>query len=138
MNESVAFPVAMAFDPGGTTGVALRMSNGLLTTATCTDAEKVYDLVKSAAETNTVIICERFRAHRIDQYGLHTIRLCGGIQALCYAFNLTLVEHVPDKRRPFLDIAKSKLSESGNSVVIHEVDAAAHLLAWEFDNDIFS
>jgi len=124
--------LVMAFDPGGTTGVAFRTAGGALVTTACKDPNDVYDLIKSAAGTETFVVYERFRAHRVDQYGLHTVRICGGIQALCHVYGLSLTEHVPGERLPFMDFARHALQ--GRSIVIHEVDATAHLLAWEYNN----
>ena len=124
----------MALDPGGTTGVALRMSDGSLLTATCSTPEEVFDLVASCASTNTHIVYERFNATRIDRHGLNTVRIIGGIIALCHVLKIPVTAHMPQGRRPFLDIAKKLLANE--YTVIHEQDATAHLLAWEYENEV--
>lgn len=132
--ELTLLPVTiLSIDPGITSGIALRC-RGVIHTTTCSSMEEVYDLIRPPASPELVIF-ERFTAKLISTYGLHTVKLVGGIQALCYAFNIKCIGHMPQERKPFLDLARTVLlanSMPDYKPVIHEIDATAHLLAHEY------
>lgn len=126
----MSYKCVMALDPGGTTGVALRAPDGDIVTATCKTPEELWEMLLSPGLEQVVF--EKFQAQRIDKYGLYTVRLIGGIEALCYQRKLPVTAHMPSERRPFLVDAHDVLA--GRRTVIHEKDAVAHLLRWEHDN----
>lgn len=118
-----------AFDPGGTTGVAIRMVDGSVRTRAETDPEVVFDLVVCSE----YVVYEDFQtAFRIDKNGLHTVRIIGGIIALCYEHDISIFKHSPFKRKAFQEQAHQMLK--GQRHMIHEEDALAHLLAYEYSN----
>jgi hypothetical protein len=119
----------MAIDPGGTSGIAFRLDNGTLLTTTCQEPEQVYELIVQPGLTHVVI--ERFNAQNIGKWGLHTVRIVGGVYALCYDHKIKYIEHMPQERRPFLNEARELLR--GRKTVVHELDATAHLLRYEYD-----
>lgn len=122
----------ISIDPGGTSGVAVRGRDGTILTAACKSPEQVYELVSADGVEQVVI--ERFAAQLISKYGLHTVRIVGGVYALCWHLGIPYKEHSPQDRYPFKKEAREILK--GRPVVIHEIEALEHLLRWEFDNDI--
>lgn len=138
----------LAVDPGGKSGIAIRLDDGKLMTCICEslfnkkagtrqvtyDAKELYEMLM--LPTITQVIVETFQAQRIDQYGLHTVRLVGAIEAICHVRNIPLVKHIPQDRYPFKTEAKMWLQDQKRPYLIHELDALAHLLRWEFDNGI--
>lgn len=119
-----------AFDPGVTTGIAIRYDDGKIFTRAETDIEVVYQFVHEASERGNVVIYEDFQTgFRIDKNGLHTVRLIGSIIALCWAYNIPIYKHTPYKRKAFQEEAHTMLK--GTKHMIHEEDALAHLLAYE-------
>ena len=125
----------MAIDPGGTSGIAFRMPNRSIITCVGNSPEDVYDLIRQAATSGLQqVVCENFNAQYIGKWGLHTVRIVGGVQAVCHIFQINLQMHMPQKRYPFKLKARGILK--GRRVVIHEIEALEHLLTWEYDNDI--
>jgi hypothetical protein len=120
--------VILAIDPGLSTGVALR-SNGTLTTTTLHSNEAVWALFNKS-HVNVVVI-ERFAtAGRLSSPGLATIELVGSIKGICYIQGILLHVHVPQFRYAWMDRAKALL-QGVEAHTVHEVDALAHLLAYE-------
>lgn len=75
------------------------------------------------------VICENFTtAGRISSYGLLTVRIIGGVQAICWLYDLPLAMQMPQHRN-----MRQKMAD-GMADVIHERDALAHLLSWEARN----
>lgn len=130
----------LAIDPGGTTGCALRLSNGDLLTftlATMTRPTKKEVLFHPQLLADTLnmdgldrVVYEDFAAETISMYGLHTVRLCGLIIGICHIRDIPLIRHTPMERRPFIEDAKMALN-GRKLLVIHEIDATAHLLKLE-------
>lgn len=115
-----------AFDPGVTTGVAIRLGNGLIRTLATRDLDEVYKLVIGSK----FVVYENFAtAFRISKDGLFTVRLCGGIIALAAVNGIPIKRHMPQQRYPFQKPAHQLLL--GTKHQIHEEDALAHLLAYE-------
>lgn len=122
----------LAIDPGGTTGLAMRFSEDSITTATTKDPKLVWELVVVA----DTVICEQFNpwhAH-IDRYGLHTVKIIGGVIALCEYRQIPLIEQPPQFRVKCVKQADAYLRMKAELFVEHEVDALAHLFAWELAN----
>lgn len=117
----------IAFDPGGSTGVALRFPDGTWATNTVTDPGDIFDFI---AQRPDVVVFEIFSTSgRVDRWMIYTIELVGGIKAVCYALSIRAVAHTPVGRYPYLQQAESLLK--GQEHTRHEVDALAHLLAFE-------
>lgn len=129
--EKKIYTRVVAIDPGGTSGVAVRGRDGTILTTACTRPEEVYDIVSTPGVEQVVI--ERFAATLISKYGLHTVRIVGGVYALCWKLNIPYLEHAPTDRYPFKKEARAILK--GRRVVIHEIEALEHLLRWEFDDE---
>lgn len=121
----------MAIDPGGTSGLAFRASGGTWFTGLETEPEELYKLIALHKPDNIVI--ENFQAETISKYGLHTVRIVGGVHALCTVLDIGYTLHAPQHRYPFRTEARELLVERGLAFKIHEVDALAHLLRWEHD-----
>lgn len=149
--------IILAIDPGITTGIAVRAANGQIATAVCTstckacgsedihnltlrcktcggmsEAVQLYNMI--CEPTLEHVVYESFQAQTISKYGLHTVRLVGAIEALCWKLELPVTTHMPVERKPFLDDA-AKLLE-GRRHMIHEKDALAHLLRFEYDRGL--
>ncbi len=115
-----------AFDPGITTGIAIRMSDGTIFTRAETELPIVYSFVIKSG----IVVYEDFTtAGRISTYGLHTVRLVGAIIALCHISGIPCIRHMPYNRKAFQLPAHKLLSTTKH--LIHEEDALAHLLAYE-------
>ncbi len=113
----------LAIDPGQTTGIALKLK-GKYITCVLNTPEEVWEFVNKLHWDQ--VICENFTtAGRISSYGLLTVRIIGGIQALCWKQHIQLTMRMPQHR-----YSKQKQAAT-MATVIHEQDALAHLLAWE-------
>lgn len=119
----------IAIDPGATSGIAIRLETRPdYVTTTVTTPQDVWTYI-TALLWDAVVI-ERFAtSSRISKYGLLTVEIVGGVRALCHALKLNYVQHTPQTRLAFQAQAKTILK--GRSVVIHEVESLAHLLAYE-------
>lgn len=138
------FLMLMAIDPGGKSGIAIRLPNGDFVTCICEsifvdekgkryfDATQLYDMLKTDGITHVVV--ETFQATTIDKHGLHTVRLVGAIEAICYYRGIPLTKHMPQDRYPFKLEAKQLLIEKKTKYLVHEFDALSHLLRYEYDN----
>lgn len=121
----------IAIDPGGTTGIAIRLPTRNIITCTASTPEEVYDILCKGVFSHVVI--ENFQAQLIGKWGLHTVRIVGGVYALAYQRGIEYVLHMPQDRYPFQKIAKEFLR--GRKTVIHEQDALAHLFRFEYDTE---
>ena len=135
----------MSIDPGGKSGVAFRLDDGKILTCVCEslfdkntklrfDATELYEMLSLPNITHVIV--ETFQAQTIDKYGLHTVRLVGAIEAICWYRKIPLTKHMPQDRYPFKEEAKEILQSFKRAYMVHELDALAHLLRWEFDNGI--
>ena len=99
----------VGIDPGVSTGIAIATlwdnTSGTRTlhynyfSATCTEPEQVWAYIRPPVD---VVIMERFNAQLISKYGLHTVRIIGGVQALCAEHEIQLVEDTPQQRKAYL------------------------------------
>lgn len=114
----------LAIDPGITTGLALLQENNEIITKATKNVYEVFTLIKLFKPD---VVCEDFTTSgRISSYGLHTVRLIGGVQAMCWYLGLRCVMRMPQER--YSHMAASKVHLKGTKHVVHEVDALAHLL----------
>lgn len=130
MSEHI--PLIMGLDPGGTTGVALAywQSDGYhFETMSCNTQEQVWQLIRPPVG---LFLTESFDAQLISRYGLDTVRLIGGIQALCFEHNIPITMQTPQQRKPYLSTAK-KLATRGPGHTHHEYDAMAHLVRYLYN-----
>lgn len=122
--------MVLAIDPGGTTGLAARgLSDLEPTTMTTATPEELWDYVMRFEWTT--VVCERFSAQVISKYGLYTVRLIGGVEALCRVKQIPFVLRTTQNRKAYMDEAHAHLMKVGRKFVDHQTDALAHLLAWE-------
>ena len=125
----------IAVDPGATTGLAWcdDMASDEYSTSVTRDAEELWQLVCLPGVTDVVV--EDFQtAGRISKYGLQTVRLVGGLEALSYKVGFTIHVRMPMHRYSQMKVAK-KMAPSGTKTRRHEVDALAHLLAWKMETE---
>lgn len=95
------------------------------------DHELVWKLV---ADINwDWVVCEGFDAQYISKYGLATVRIIGGVQAICWYRKLKI--HIPKSgdRIPYIQKARAKLVEIHGKLPVrdHQESAMAHLLRFE-------
>lgn len=126
--------VIIACDPGpqqpGTIGIAIRTPSGYSTAPYFVQAE-VWELLHK--QHFDLCIVEFFATSgRISKHGLGTVEMVGAITAICATRRIPLVRQAPFQRKAFIARAKEIVS---NTAVIHEVDALAHLLYWEYKNE---
>lgn len=118
----------LAFDPGVSTGVAVKMDD-LYMTQVSNDPNDVCDMISHEV---TCVVYEDFAAEVLDHNGLFTVKVIGGLLAMCHYHKVKCVRHQPQYRYPWLDAAKemqkTTVKRSGQGV--HELDALAHLLAY--------
>lgn len=126
----------IAIDPGGTTGVAIRIEQGRYVTVAIKHLEQLYNIIWTGNFSH--MIMENFQAETISKWGLHTVRVVGGCYAIALKQKITYVQHVPQNRYAFQEDAKDylKVQQAATKLrfVIHEEDALAHLFRWEYDN----
>lgn len=126
----------MSIDPGARhIGMAFRIY-GRYDTCKGATQDDLFSFFKPELSLDLVII-ERFEAQLISSYGITTVELVGGIRALCWYRNIPIVEQMPQYRIAFIQSAKDlrrALNKEQHRVGLdlHECDALAHLLSWEY------
>ena len=125
----------ISIDPGGTTGIAIRTPENWILTCTASSPEELFDMVDGTPFTHVIV--ENFAAELIGKWGLFTVRIVGGVYSIAYRKGAEYILHQPQDRYPFQKEAKAFLTERKKQTkqrfVIHEEDALAHLLRWEYD-----
>lgn len=122
----------IAVDPGITTGMAFHIGS-TLQTCVAVSAVEVLEMLDGA----DLVVVERFQTGgRLSGYGLETIELVGTIKGYCYAKQIECQVVTPQAR--YVCMAQALSMEGSvitkSAVSKHEVDALAHLLAWETRN----
>lgn len=127
----------VAVDPGVTTGMAFRINGKVHTLHIVGEHRAVLDLLKDAQ----MLVYERFATGgMLSGFGLETIELGAAIRGYCYAKGIPCYASTPQYRYSHMSRAKAYLERkygkkiTSTSLERHEVDALAHLLAWEWHN----
>ena len=126
----------LALDPGVTTGVAMKSEIGYHTLEV-RDTKQLW-LMVSCGSWDQVIV-ENFVAQDIYKYGLHTVRLIGNIEALCWARKIPFTTQQNVQRLPYKDRALTLLKaihEGKKPPRDHELDSPAHILCWEANHAV--
>ncbi len=123
----------VAIDPGGTTGIAYRITAESPKTLIQFDEAGLYDWLEAYHQNLSQVIIENFvTGGFISKDGLYTVRLVGGVQALCHLWGIPCDTRNSNTRSTFIPQAKEILKKQKPNHVIHEVDALSHLLQWEY------
>lgn len=120
----------VAIDPGRTTGIAMRDGDKLSTSYT-QDIEAVLYIVMTA----DTVVQEDYIGQLISSDGLFTVRLIGIIEGVCWEKDIPLYIQRNAERKAQLHVAKQLLQYPNRSTKIHEVDALAHLLRFEYNTE---
>lgn len=122
----------LAYDPGVTTGIALRGRKGEYATMVTKDQDEAWEFIRP--DRVDLVIFENFAAQRISKYGLKTVRVVGGIESRCSLHKIQIIKHTPQQRRAWIDIARKWLIENTGSKGTgqHEIDALSHIFCWEW------
>lgn len=126
----------LSFDPGYTTGVALRLANGEYTTCVCTTREECLELITPGIQ---LVIVERFQtAGILSAPGLHTIELGSEIVGYAKALKIPWVRQQPTQRYQGMPLARGAVGKDieRSDVAKHEVDALAHIIAYELEHGL--
>jgi hypothetical protein len=121
----------LGIDPGVSTGIAIANQIGgkwRFTSLTLTTIEEVYSLVAPPIQ---VVVVEKFDAQLISKYGLHTVRVIGGVYALAWKYNIEVVTDTPQQRKPYLPYARKLVADTphhNRTDLRHEIDAMAHVV----------
>lgn len=127
----------VAVDPGPHTGLASIDDDGNYDTAMFhNELGNVIDwiVIKEPEE----IVIERFvpfaqgpYQNRMDRNRLDTVEIQGAILGLAHMLNVRVRWHTTQVRMPFIAPARQILKVGKAKIDSHEVDALAHLLAWQ-------
>lgn len=126
----------IAVDPGYTTGMAFRLPNGKLMTCVCTSKDEVLEMIETWAE---LVIIERFATGgTLSAPGLHTIELGAEIIGWCKAKKLAWLYRAPMQRYGGMPFARGAVGHimPSSPTAKHEIDALAHIFAFEMDKDL--
>lgn len=123
---------ALAIDPGLTTGMAFKTTNGYHTLwVNRTDVHEIYKFILE--HDYQWVAVEQFQtANVISRYGLRTTELVGAIEVLCWLRRIPCVRRTPQSRIPLMHRA-TDIAHSQGVKVDHQIDALAHLLSVERD-----
>ena len=122
----------IAIDPGGNTGIATKI-DGIYHTETTPLPDVVFGHINNGDWD--VVIYEDFNTSgNISKDGQHTLKLIGGILALCWRRDIKPYRQMPQARMAFLARANGILKKIKDKTTNHEKDALAHLLKWEYES----
>lgn len=112
--------------------MAFRLEGELHTIAVTTNNE----VLKMIRKMEFVVFEQFATSGRLSSPGLATIMLCGEIVGWCKANKIPYEAAIPQNRYTFMKEAQGAVGPDGlimpSNVAKHEVDALAHLLAWEY------
>lgn len=121
----------LAIDPGGTTGLAIYTLDdngedylGFVAKSPGLVLKHIY------THPYDTIIVEDYNGQLISADGLMTVRLIGGIEALCYVLQIPRVLQFPQERDKYMPHAKQLVNNFGPDTR-HARDAMAHLLCYQ-------
>lgn len=126
----------LGIDPGVTTGLAYKMPNGSYMTTVLGqyDEKEVWDSITPNID---LVLYEEFKAITISTYGLYTVRVIGGILAICHKLGIKVIRQHPQQRRSFIVPAEDHIRRTkGSRHVVHEVDALSHIFYYEYKNGL--
>lgn len=119
----------VAFDPGNHTGIAWKDGDVYGTNMIFEDLPRVYTYLVN--KPKLVVVEQFYTPGNIDRHGLYTVRLIGGIQALCWLHHVPLVEHMPGPPQPLVEKARAWHKERHLKYTQHHLDSLAHLWLYE-------
>ena len=132
--------IILSFDPGGTTGIAIKLAAGDGSLGTLRHDHYITENERDPYQTlqriidymPDVVVMEQFQTmHMISSHGLRTVELVGMIQAICWHLKIPCYRHTPQQRYPFIAAATRILEAKGEKFTDHEQSALAHLLYYE-------
>lgn len=125
----------ISIDPGLTTGVAIRIGDDI-SVLELNPYQAVWKFLKNNIWDQ--VVCENFTAQNISSYGIVTVRIVGGIECYCTLNNIPLTIQQNIMRIPYKPRALEMLIAKYGSKPPrdHRLDALAHLLRWEHDNNV--
>lgn len=143
--ESSPLTCVLGIDPGVSTGLAFAFQSAVqgqgwkYSTSTLITPEQVWEHIKRPAEGRLVVVIERFHAQLISKYGLHTVSIIGGVEALCWSNGIELVKDTPQQRKPYLEMARRLVIPEKDVRVHeqrHEVDAMSHVARYLYQQGV--
>lgn len=126
----------IAVDPGYTTGMAFRLPDGKLQTCVCVNRDDVLEFIDRWAD---LVIVERFATGgTLSAPGLHTIELGAEIIGYCKALKINWLYRAPMQRYGGMPLARGAVGHvmPSSPTAKHEVDALAHIFAYEQERDL--
>lgn len=124
----------IAFDPGMTTGVAIKDNNGDYHTLAIprTEYHEIHGFITE--HPWEWISVEQFQTSNIiSRYGLRTTELVGAIECMCWLMKVQCFRRTAQARLPRMHVAREMLQAKNVSYVDHQLDALAQLLSVESD-----
>jgi hypothetical protein len=121
--------ILFAIDPGGSTGIAVKI-DGNYHTATIKKPEELWDML-SNYKPDTVAYEDFIGSGQRDVNINGTLQLVGSIVGICHVLGIKSIKNQPQARRAFIQDAR-KLLSGQQAHTVHEVDALAHLLLLEY------
>lgn len=122
----------LAIDPGRTTGLAWRSTiDDKIKTSYTKDIEVILMMIPQATE----VVIEDYIGQLISGDGLWTVRLIGIVEGVCWDKDVPLFIQRNMERKAQLENAKQLLGYPNRKTLIHEVDALAHLLRFEYNTN---
>lgn len=120
----------VAFDPGISTGCAIKTDSGEYLTLVITEPSKLWEVLE--AHKPTCCVFENFASGGIiSKDGQATLRLIGAIEVICFKMGIPIALQFPQERYGHIPVAREMLKQRGRTPISHEVDALSHLLLYE-------
>lgn len=121
----------LAIDPGKTTGLAIKIDKKIRLLE-ITDYPVVWWWVANNPWDH--VVCEGFVAQHISRFGLLTVRIIGGVEAICREHGIPYTIQPSGRRVPFLPKAIEIIERTHGKRLAreHRQDAFANLLEYEY------